>query len=132
MVQPRPTPKLDMRNPSLLELLKQLIQEATAWSNAEIALTRLDAKSLVRNYVVAAGFMFFGFAVLIAAIFTLAQSIIGGLAAYVYGHTVAGLVVSLVLFGLTAACFSAALFFITRKKRVKGVIFQRLLNVKLD
>jgi len=111
---------------SLLDFAKRLIDEAVAWSNDELELTKQDAKALVRRYVIALGLVFAAFAVLTAAIFTLAQTLIGALAVYLYGHVVAGLVVSLIMFGLTIGLLLIARYTATRKTTPKGVVFLRL------
>jgi len=91
-----------------------------------LELTKQDAKALVRRYVIAVGLVFAAFAVLTAAIFTLAQTLIGALAVYLYGHVVAGLVVSLIMFGLTIGLLLIARYTATRKTTPKGVVFLRL------
>jgi len=111
---------------TILNFLRQLAQDAIVWSEAEMAFTRADAKAFLRSYVVALGFIFGGFAVLIAAVFTLAQTIVGALASYVHGNTMAGLIVSFGLFGLTLLLLAAARHFLTRKGSSKGMIFRRL------
>jgi len=117
---------------ALLDVLQQLVQNAVAWSEAEMAHTRADAKALLRSYVLACALMLTGFSVLIAAVFTLAETIIGALAAYVHGHTIAGLIVSVGLFALTLLLLLAARYFLTRKASSKGIIFRRLTGKKTD
>ena len=111
---------------ALFGLLQQLAQDALAWSEAEVAHTRADAKAHLRGYALALGFMFAGFSVLIAAVFTLAETIIGALASYVHGNTIAGLIVSLGLFVITLTLLVTARYFLTRKTTSKGMIFRRL------
>ncbi len=118
----KPMPKTN----SIPGLLKQLLQDALEWSQAEIKLTRLDAKAMMRNYIMALALMAVSFAILIAAVFTLAQTLIGALAAYVHGHLFAGLIVSAALFGLTLILLAIARYFLTRKSRSKGLIFRRI------
>jgi hypothetical protein len=96
MVQRKPMPK----KLAILELVKQLLRDALEWSQVEIELTRVDAKAMMRNYIVALGLVFTSFAILIAAMFTLAQTVIGAIATYVHGHVIAGLIVSVALFAL--------------------------------
>ena len=110
----------------LFRLLQQLVHDIVAWSEAEMAYTRADAKAFLRSYVFAFGSIFAGFSVLIAAVFTLAETIVGALAAYVHGHTIAGLIVSLSLFVVTFLFLVAARYFLTRKASSKGMIFRRL------
>jgi uncharacterized membrane protein len=119
-------PEAGRRKSAIFRLLRQLVQDAIVWSEAEVAFTRADAKVFLRNYSVALGFIFSGLAVLIAAVFTLAQTIIGALASYVHGDTIAGLIVSVVLFGLTILLLAAARHFLTRKAPSQGMIFRRL------
>lgn len=119
-------PEAGHRKSAIFRLLRQLVQDAIVWSEAEVAFTRADAKAFLRSYAVALGFIFGGFAVLIAAVFTLAQTIIGALASYVHGNTAAGLIVSIGLFGLTILLLSAARHFLTRKASSQGMIFRRL------
>ena len=132
MAQHKLMPDTGQPRLALFRLLQQLVQDAVAWSEAEMAYTRADAKAFLRSYVFALGFMFAGFSVLIAAIFTLAQTIIGALASYVYGHTIAGLIVSFGLFVLTLLLLAAARYFLTRKASSKGMIFRRLAGAKTD
>jgi uncharacterized BrkB/YihY/UPF0761 family membrane protein len=113
---------------SILELARQLIADAVHWSNDEMALTRVDAKSLLRRYVVGLGFIFVSFAILIAAVFTLAQTVIGALAEYLHGHVIAGLVVSFLLFVLTMGLMMAARHFFLHKPRPKGLVFRRIMG----
>ena len=111
---------------SILDFAKRLIEEAVAWSNDELELTKQDAKAMVRRYIIALGLVFAGFAVLTAAIFTLAQTLIGALALYLYGHVIAGLVVSLAMFALTGGLLMLARYMVTRKTNPKGMVFLRL------
>lgn len=111
---------------ALFKLLEQLVEDAVAWSETEIANTRTDAKSFLRNYAIALGFIFAGLSVLIATVLTLAETIIGALASYVHGHAVAGLIVSCGLFALTIGLLAAAQYFLKRKPRSRGLIFRRL------
>jgi uncharacterized membrane protein YdjX (TVP38/TMEM64 family) len=132
MAQRHRMPEHGHRKLAIFRLLQQLIQDAVAWSEAELAFTRADAKAFVRSYVFALALIFAGFAMLIAAIFTLAQTIVGALAIYVHGHTIAGLIVSFGLFGLTLLLLAAARYFVTRKASSKGMIFRRLTGVGTD
>ena len=117
---------------SISGLLKQLLQDALEWSQAEIELTRADAKAMMRNYIMALALLVVSFAILIAAVFTLAQTVIGALAAYVHGHLSAGLIVSAALFGLTLILIAIARYFLTRKSRSKGLIFRRITGTKIN
>lgn len=120
-------PKNHDQDLSILELVKQLLINAVDWCHAEIALTRLDMKSLIRRYMVGVGLIFTSFAILIAAIFTLAQTVIGALSSYLYGHTIAGLVVSVVLFILALLIIFGARYFFFAKTKSKGLIFKRIM-----
>ena len=111
---------------SILDFFRRLIDEAVAWSNEELELTKQDAKALVHRYMMALGLMIGGFSVLTAGIFTLAQTLIGALALYLYGHVIAGLVVSLAMFVVTAGLFLLARHLITQKTTPKGMVFLRL------
>lgn len=111
---------------SVFDFTKRLIDEAVAWSNDELELTKQDAKAMLRRYLIALGLVFAGFAILTAGIFTLAQTLIGALALYLYGHVVAGLVVSLVMFAMTAGLLLLARYMVTRKTNPKGIVFLRL------
>lgn len=117
---------------SPLRLVKQLIQDALQWSQTEIELTRADAKAMMRNYIIALALFFISFAILIAALFTLAQTVIGAIAAYVHGHLIAGLIVSIALILMTILLLALARYFLTRKSRSKGLIFRRLTGDKID
>lgn len=117
---------------SMLEFVKQLLENAVQWSQAEIELTRLDAKAMVRNYIIALALIFVSFAILIVALLTLAQTLIGAIAAYVHGHIFAGLIVSAVLFGLTMLMLVMARYFIMRKTASRGLIFRRITGSKID
>lgn len=121
-------PKSQNSHFQVIELLKRLMRDAVDWSNDEMALTRNDAKTLLRRYVIGLGFILASFAVLIAAIFTLAQTLIGALAEYVHGHIIAGLIVSLVLFMITLLMMAIARYLFTHKTRVKGLIFRRIMG----
>ena len=116
------------RDFAILALIKQLINDAVDWSNDELALTRSDAKALLRRYLIALGLLFVSFAILIAAIFTLAQTLIGALAEYLHGHLIAGTIVSLALFILTFALMAAARYLFARKARAKGLVFRRIMG----
>lgn len=117
---------------AILGLVKQLLQDALDWSQAEIALTRSDAKAVMRNYIIALALIFVGFAILIAGVFTLAQTVVGAIASYVHGHIVAGLIVSAALILLTILLLATARYFLTRKSRSKGLIFRRITGAKID
>lgn len=127
-MQRKPMPK----KYSVLRLAKQLLQDALEWSQAEIELTRADAKAMMRNYIIALALFFTGFAILIAAVFTLAQTVIGALATYLNGHFSAGVIVSLSLFALTMLILATARYFLMRKSRSKGLIFRRITGSKVD
>ncbi len=116
----------------ILGLVKQLLQDALQWSQTEIELTRLDAKEMMRNYIIALALFFTSFAILIAAVFTLAQTVIGAIATYVHGHVMAGLIVGIVLILLTILLLATARFFLTRKSRSKGLIFRRIKGEKIN
>jgi Putative Actinobacterial Holin-X, holin superfamily III len=116
----------------ILGLLKQLLQDALEWSQTEIELTRTDAKAVMNNYITALALFFAAFAILIAALFTLAQTVIGAIATYVHGHIIAGFIVSAVLFGLTLLLLAIARYFLTRKSGSKGLIFRRITGVRID
>jgi Putative Actinobacterial Holin-X, holin superfamily III len=121
----------DQRQPfSILELIKQLITDAVDWSNDEMALTRVDAKLLLRRYLIGLGLILTSFAILIAAVFTLAQTVIGALAEYLHGHIIAGLIVSLILFVITIILTAAARYFFTAKARPKGLVFRRIMGAR--
>lgn len=117
---------------AILHLVKQLLQDALQWSQAEIELTRSDARALMKNYIIALALLFVGFAILIAALFTLAQTIIGAIATYVHGYLFAGFIVSAILFGLTLITLATARYFLTRKSRSKGLIFRRITSRRGD
>lgn len=91
--QPMPE-KSSCRSP-LLVFLKQLMGDVAAWSNDELALTRLDAMSVLRPYMIALGLIFVSFAILIAAVFTMSETTVGSL----------------------ACCFSCLSFYISARKR---------------
>ncbi len=115
---------------ALFDLLNRLLHDALQWSQAEIELTRSDAKAMMRNYIIALVLIFISFAILIAAFLTLAETIIGAIAAYVNGHIFAGLIVCAALFGLTIILLATARYFFTRKSHSKGLIFKRLTGEK--
>ncbi len=117
---------------SILRLVKQLLEDALEWSQAEIELTRADAKAVMRNYIIALALFFTSFAILVAAVFTLAQTVIGAIADYVHGHIMAGLIVGIALIGLTMLLLATARYFLTRKSRSKGLIFRRITGAKVD
>jgi uncharacterized membrane protein YdjX (TVP38/TMEM64 family) len=116
----------------ILGLVKQLLQDAFQWSQTEIELTRADAKAVMQNYIIALALFFTSFAILIAAVFTLAQTVIGAISAYVHGHIVAGLIVSATLIGFTMLLLATARYFLTRKSRSKGLIFRQLKGEKIN
>ncbi len=116
----------------ILGLVKQLLQDAFQWSQAEIELTRSDAKVVMRNYIIALALFFTSFAILIAAVFTLAQTMIGAIATYVHGHVIAGLIVGIVLLSLTILLLITARYFLTRKSRSKGLIFRRIKGEEIN
>jgi Putative Actinobacterial Holin-X, holin superfamily III len=117
---------------SILELVKKLITDAVDWSNDEMALTRVDAKSLMRRYILGFTLMMISFAILVAAIFTLAQTVIGALSEYLHGHIVAGLIVSFMLFAITVILLAVARQFFVNKARAKGLVFRRILGEKIE
>ena len=121
-------PEHQRRPFSVLELVRQLIADAVDWSNDEMALTRVDAKSLFRRYLIGLGLVLISFVILIAAVFTLAQTVIGALAEYLHGHIVAGLIVSFILFAITIALMAIARAFFTKKARPKGLVFRRIMG----
>jgi Putative Actinobacterial Holin-X, holin superfamily III len=132
MVQSRPMPYNQRQPFSILELVKQLITDALDWSNDEMALTRVDAKSLMRRYILGFTLMMISFAILIAAIFTLAQTVIGALSEFLHGHIVAGLIVSFMLFAITIILLAVARYFFVNKARAKGLVFRRILGEKIE
>jgi hypothetical protein len=117
---------------SILELVKLLITDAIDWSNEEMALTRVDAKSLMRRYLFGISLMVTSFAILIAAIFTLAQTVIGALSEYLHGHIVAGLIVSLILFAITIILLAIARSFFVNRAHPKGLVFRRILGENIE
>ena len=121
-------PEQQRRHFSILELVKQLIADAVDWSNDEMALTRVDAKSLLRRYLTGLFLILISFAILIAAVFTLAQTMIGALAEYLHGRIVAGLIVSFILFAMTMALMAMARSFFTKKAHPKGLVFRRIMG----
>ena len=121
-------PEHQRRSFSVLELVRQLIADAVDWSNDEMALTRVDAKSLLRRYLTGLFLMLISFAILIAAVFTLAQTMIGALAEYLHGHIVAGLIVSFILFAVTMALMAMARSLFTKKAQPKGLVFRRIMG----
>ena len=117
---------------SLLELVKQLLLGALGWSSLELKLAKTDAKALLRRFLLGISLLFAGFAILIAAVFTLAETLIGALADYVHGNLIAGLIVSAALFAITALIVTLAYAFVTRRPVPKGVVFRRLLVSRRD
>ena len=124
--------KLMPKKNAILGLLNQLLQDAIQWSQAEIELTRSDAKAMMRNYTIALGLFLLSFAILIAAMFTLAQTVIGAIADYVHGHVIAGLIVGISLTFLAVLLIATARYFLTRKSQSKGLVFRRLKGSKID
>lgn len=114
----------------IFELINRLLQDALEWSQAEIELTRADAKAMVRNDIIALVLVFVSFAILVAAFLTLAETVIGALATYVHGHILAGIIVCAVLFGITIVLLATARYFFTRKSQSKGLIFRRITGGK--
>jgi hypothetical protein len=121
-------PKTRKNHISFLELAKQLLFGALGWSNDEMLLTKLDARALLRRLAFGLGLLLASFAFLIAAVFTLAETLIGALADYLHGNLLAGLIVSAGLFCITALIAYFAYAWITRKPVSKGVIFRKLLG----
>ena len=121
-------PKSRLRSPVILELVKQLLAGALGWSSAELELAKLDARSLLRRYIFAIGLLFASFAILTAAVFTLAETLIGALADYVHGHLIAGLIVSMGLLAIVAVMIAVAYASITKSPTPQGVVFRRLLG----
>lgn len=102
------------------------------WSDNELRLTKMDAQALLRRFLLGVGLLFFGFAALIATIFTLAESMIGALADYVHGNFVAGLIVSAALFAATALIIAIAYVVLTKTPPPKGMVFRRILGRRKD
>ncbi len=121
-------PKSRLRSPVVLELVKQLLAGVLGWSSDELRLTKIDARALLHRYLFAIGLLFTSFAIMIAAIFTLAETLIGALAEYVHGNLIAGLIVSLGLFCIVAVMIAVAYSFITKKPAPQGVVFRHLLG----
>lgn len=120
--------KPHIENPAVLELAKQILLGLLGWSRDEVRLTKLDARALLHRYLFGLGLLFASFAILTAAIFTMVQTLIGALADYVHGNLVAGLIVSLGLFGITALMIAVAHSSITKKPVAQGVVFRHLLG----
>jgi len=114
-----------------MALIKKLFTDAVDWSNDELALTRNDAKALLRRYVTGLVCFCISFAILIAAIFTLAQTVIGALAEYLHGHLIAGLMVSFVLFILALIAMAAAHHCFAHKSKAKGLVFRRIMGEEI-
>ncbi len=117
---------------SILSLVNQLLQDAIQWAQAEIELTRSDAKAMMRDYIIALALFFTSFAILIAAVFTLAQTVIGAIAAYVHGHVIAGLIVGIALMVLTVLLLVIARYFLIRKLPSKGLVFRQIKTSKIN
>jgi hypothetical protein len=107
MVPIKPLTEYQRKPSCIVESVRQLMRNAIDWSNDEMALTRVDDKSFFRRYVVGLGLLLASFAILIAAAFTRAQTVMGSLAEYHHGHIAAGLLVSLTLFILTIGLMAA-------------------------
>lgn len=120
--------KSRLLSPAVLALVKQLLAGVLDWSGDELRLAKLDARVLLRRYLFAIGLLIASLALLTAAIFTLAQTLIGALAEYVHGNFVAGLIVSLALFGITALMVAVAYSSIMKKLTPQGMVFRRLLG----
>jgi uncharacterized BrkB/YihY/UPF0761 family membrane protein len=112
----------------IIALLRHLIDEAVAWSHAELGLAREDARRLLRRYLVGLGMLLSGFAIFIAGLITLAQALIGVLADYLQGHVMAGLAVGLATLAVALACLVIARLFFRIPARPQSAVFQRLLR----
>ncbi len=128
MALPTPVPRSRGAKSSILEVVKLLFLEALGWSNEELRLTKLDAKTLLHRYLLGLGLLFAGLAVLTATIFTLAETLIGALADYVHGNLIAGLIVSALLLGLTMLLLGLAYAHVTNSSNPRGVVFRKMLG----
>ncbi|MEO6607518.1 MAG: phage holin family protein [Aestuariivirga sp.] len=123
-------PERRAKNTPIFELVKKLLMGALGWSSDELSLTKLDAKALLNRVLLGAGLLFFAFAMLTAAIFTLAETLIGALTDYLHGNFAAGLVVTVGLLLITALLMAFAYSSIKATPAPRGVIFKRLLGSK--
>lgn len=125
-------PKSRLGNSGFLELVKQLLMGVLGWSSDELRLTKLDASALLHRFLFGGVLFFTSFAILTAAVFTLAETLVGALAEYVHDNLTAGLIVSAALFGLTAILIAVAYASITKKPVARGMVFRRLLGRPRD
>jgi hypothetical protein len=123
-------PKSASPDISLFELVKTLLMGALGWSNNELAMAKLDAKALLNRVLWGAALLFAAFAMLTAAIFTLAETLIGALADYLHGNLPAGLVVSASLFCLTGLLMAVGYFSLKTRPKPQGIVFRKLLGSK--
>jgi hypothetical protein len=123
-------PKSTSEGFSILELVKTLLVGALGWSSDELALTRLDAKAMLNRILLGVVLFFASFAVLTAAIFTLAETLIGALADYLHGNLIAGVLVSAGLFCVTGILMAIGYFSIKAKPKARGMVFRKLLGSK--
>lgn len=123
-------PEARSNHTSVFELVKRLLLGALGWSTDELNLAKLDAKALLNRVLVGVGLLFFAFAILTAAIFTLAETLIGALADYLHGNFMAGLVVTAGLLLIVAVLMAIAYSSIKARPKPKGAVFKRLLGTK--
>ena len=91
---------------SIVALIKQLFEDASALLRAELRLAQAEVKSNIASIAKPIAMIAFGMLLAVAALFTLMGALVGFLAPYI-GAGFAGLIVAVVVGGIAAALMLA-------------------------
>lgn len=112
----------------LQALLNQIIDDGTQWAAAELEVSKLEAREILRGYAWLAALAFFGFALLMAGLIVLFQAVAFELGRYLESASGGGVLVGLALIGAAIAAWLAALRAPRSNGRVRSRIFRWLLE----
>jgi hypothetical protein len=114
--------------PMFPELFKKLAGDGARWADAELALAKAEAGSLLRGYVAGIVVAVLGIVVLIAALVIFAQAGVMALVPYVNSELLAGVTVGLILLGIVAMLGLTARHLLAHKTPPRGLIFRWLMG----
>lgn len=90
------------RDPATADLLRKLASDGACWAEAELALTRAEAGSLLRRVALGLAVAVVAFLLLIVALIVLVQAAVAAIAPLAGSEALAGLIVAVVLVAAVA------------------------------
>jgi uncharacterized membrane protein len=131
MAKPRHMPKISaerLRDPAsklvFPDLLKELAVDGLRWAEAEIALAKAEAGTLLRSYITGLAVAVLGIAIFTAAVVILAQSGVVALTPYMGSESLAGFAIGLILLAVVVLLGVLTRHFLTHKMPAMGLILQ--------